>query len=137
MIRTYTELCSLKTFEERIKYLLIGGNVGEETFGHDRYLNQMFYNSELWRSIRRKVILRDNGFDLGVTGHDIAGLIIVHHINPIFVDDIVNRSDYLINPEYLISVSNLTHKAIHYGDLSLLPTPCVERTPFDTCPWRK
>lgn len=138
MIRTYTELCSFKTFEERFEYLELGGTVGEETFGHDRYLNQMFYSSDLWKSVRRNIILRDNGFDLGVDGYEIRGLITVHHINPITIEDIVNHSSILIDPENLITTAfATTHKAIHYGNRDILPKDFVERTPFDTCPWKK
>ena len=136
IIRTYSELITLPTFEERFAYLKLNGIVGEETFGHDRYLNQMFYRSQEWLSIRDYVIVRDNGCDLGVEGHEIYGSILIHHMNPITMDDIVNRTKYLLDPEYLISTVKLTHDAIHYGDESLLPKQFVERTPYDTCPWR-
>ena len=136
-IKTYSELILLPTFEERFHYLRLGGKVGEETFGFDRYLNQMFYQSPEWRSVRRAVIVRDNGCDLGIWDREIQGLITVHHLNPISVDDILNRTEILLNPEYLISVSDLTHKAIHYGDERLLITAPVERRPNDTCPWRR
>lgn len=137
MIRTYTELSKLKTFKERYEYLKIGGKVGEDTFGFDRYLNQMFYKTDEWRSARDAVIVRDCGCDLGVEGHEIYGKIIVHHMNPITMEDIVNRSDFLINPEYLITTVHSTHNAIHYGDESLLPIVPVERTKGDTCPWKR
>ena len=136
-IRTYSELIKLPTFEERFEYLKLKGNVGVETFGYDRYLNQNFYKSSLWRSIRNKVILRDMGCDLGVKGYEIYGKIIIHHMNPITADDIEESSTYLMNPEYLICVSNDTHQAIHYGDRNLLQERTfVERKPNDTCPWR-
>ena len=137
MIRTYTELSKLQTFEERYRYLKLGGLVGEETFGYDRYLNQIFYNSDEWKAIRREVILRDNGLDLGVPGFKIHGRIIIHHMNPITKDDILRRSKFLLDPEFLISTVDNTHKAIHYGDESLLPLPPVERTRYDTCPWKR
>lgn len=137
MIRTYTELSKLKTFKERYEYLKIGGKVGEDTFGFDRYLNQVFYKTPEWRSARDKVIVRDCGCDLGVEGHEIYGKIIVHHMNPITMEDIVKRSDFLINPEYLITTVHSTHNAIHYGDESLLPIVPVERTKGDTCPWKR
>lgn len=135
-IRTYSELILLPTFEERFRYLKLDGRVGEETFGLDRYLNQIFYTSDEWRKIRRDVIIRDNGCDLGILDREIQGLITVHHLNPISVEDILNRTEILLNPEYLISVSDITHKAIHYGDERLLITAPVERRPNDTCPWR-
>lgn len=136
IIRTYSELITLPTFEERYRYLKIGGKVGEETFGFERYLNQAFYKSEEWKSIRRQVIIRDNGCDLGISGREIPNHIIVHHMNPISIDDILSRSDFLLNPEYLICVLKQTHDAIHYGDESLLIKAPVERTKNDTCPWR-
>lgn len=135
-IRTYSELIKLPTFEERYEYLKLGGAVGQETFGFDRYLNQMLYKTPEWISARNYVISRDNGCDLGVEGYDIYGKVMVHHMNPITVNDIVNRLDYVLNPEYLISSSMLTHNAIHYGDEKLLPQAPVERTKNDTCPWR-
>lgn len=135
-IRTYTELMKLKTFEERFEYLKLGGVVGEETFGFDRYINQMLYKKPEWISTRNLVIARDMGCDLGVEDYDIVGKVIVHHMNPITVDDIVNRLDYVLNPEYLISSSMMTHNAIHYGSEELLPKPPVVRTKNDMCPWR-
>lgn len=135
-IRTYSELIKLPTFEERYRYLRIGGRVGEETFGFDRYLNQMFYTSNEWRDIRDHVIIRDNGCDLGIPDREISGRILVHHMNPITVEDVVKRSKYLLDPEYLISTIKNTHDAIHYGDESLLFTGPIERRPNDTCPWR-
>lgn len=135
-MRTYRELSRLKTFDERFEYLKLNGFVGEETFGYDRYLNQMLYKSPEWRSLRRDIIIRDNGCDLGLEGYDIQGMIIVHHMNPISVDDLKDFSSDVINPEYLICVSSLTHKAIHYSDKSLIPQMPVERRPGDTCPWK-
>lgn len=137
MIRTYTELVQLPTFEERFEYLKLKGNVGNDTFGYDRYLNQNFYRSSIWRSIRHKIILRDMGCDLAIDGREIYGKIIIHHMNPITVNDIEESSIYLMNPEYLICVSNDTHQAIHYGDRNLLrEQQLVERKPYDTCPWK-
>ena len=135
-IRTYSELCQLSTFEERFDYLRLNGSVGKDTFGFDRYLNQQFYRSSEWKHIRDQVILRDNGCDLGVEGYEIRGRILIHHINPISVEDIHTMSDLLMNPEYLICVSHRTHNAIHYGDESLIITAPIERTQNDTCPWR-
>lgn len=137
-IRTYSELITIPTFMERFEYLRLDGRVGEETFGFDRYLNQLFYKSEEWRDLRDYIIIRDNACDLGMDGHDISNQrILVHHMNPICKEDILNRSEYLLNPEYLICTSKNTHDAIHYGDGSLLITAPVERTPFDTCPWKQ
>lgn len=135
-IRTYSELITIPTFEERYKYLKIGGKVGEETFGFERYLNQEFYKSHEWQSIRRQVIVRDLGCDLGIEGREIHGKIIVHHMNPITIDDIIEASDFLLNPEYLICTLKSTHDAIHYGDESLLIKAPVERMKNDTCPWK-
>jgi hypothetical protein len=137
MIRTYSELMSLPTFEERYQYLRIGGKVGEDTFGFDRYLNQIFYKSDEWKSVRNEIIVRDCGCDLGMSDREIFGRIYIHHMNPITKEDILSRSDYLLNPEYLICTSKLTHDAIHYGDESLLITAPVERRKNDTCPWKR
>ena len=136
-IRTYSELITLPTFEERFRYLQLGGKVGEDTFGHDRYLNQMFYTSDEWRRIRRDVIVRDNGCDLGIQDREIHGLIIIHHMNPITIKDIINRSEFLLNPEYLISTVKNTHDAIHFSDERILITDPIERRPNDTCPWKR
>ena len=136
IIRTYSELITIPTFEERYRYLRLGGRVGEETFGFDRYINQAFYKSKEWQSIRDYVITRDMGCDLEMEGREIPGLILIHHMNPITVEDIVNKSDYLLDPEYLICTLKATHDAIHYGDESLLMTGPIERRPNDTCPWR-
>lgn len=137
IIRTYSELITLPTFEERFQYLKLGGKVGEETFGFDRYLNQIFYNSREWKDIREHVILRDNGCDLGMLDREIRDRILVHHMNPVDVNDILRRSEFLLDPEYMISTCKLTHDAIHYGDESLLITAPIERTKYDTCPWRR
>lgn len=136
MIRTYSELSSFKTFKERFEYLKLDGTVGKDTFGFDRYLNQKFYKSKEWERVRDIVIVRDNGCDLGVEGYDIHSRIYIHHMNPLKVDDILNRSDYLLNPEYLICVTMNTHNAIHYSDDSILMTGPIVRTPNDTCPWK-
>lgn len=136
-MRCYTELSKLQSFEERFAYLQLDGTVGEETFGFDRYLNQNFYrHSKEWKSVRNRVIIRDNGCDLGCEDHDIAGRVIIHHMNPIQTNDIIHGTELLLNPEYLICVSHDTHNAIHYGDIELLPKPFVIRKPGDTCPWR-
>ena len=136
-IRTYSELIALPTFEERFRYLKLNGRVGEETFGFDRYLNQIFYNSAEWKSIRDFVITRDMGCDLGIPDREIFGKILVHHMNPIDQKDIIRRSDFLLDPEYLICTIKNTHDAIHFGDEDLLITVPKERTKYDTCPWRK
>lgn len=135
-IRTYSELSRLTTFKERYEYLRLDGKVGEETFGFDRYLNQIFYKSSEWKSIRDFVIVRDNGCDLGIGGYEIHGKILIHHMNPISPEDIAKWSDFLLNPEYLITTVLSTHNAIHYGDESLLITVPIERTKNDTCPWK-
>ena len=135
-IRTYSELIKIPTFKDRFEYLQLDGKVGEETFGFDRYLNQIFYKSPEWKAVRDFVIIRDQGCDLAMEGHEIFGRILVHHMNPIRIEDIVNRSKYLIDPEYLICTIKNTHDAIHYGDGSLLITGPIERTKNDTCPWR-
>lgn len=137
MIRTYTELSKLQSFKERYQYLQLNGFVGLDTFGYDRYLNQNFYRSREWKSIRDQVIIRDNGCDLGVEGYEIHGRMYIHHMNPILIADIEDRTEFLLNPEYLITTTHNTHNAIHYGDESLLILPPVERTPNDTCPWKK
>lgn len=136
-IRTYSELILIPTFEERYKYLRLGGKVGEETFGFDRYLNQIFYKDPEWLRVRDDVIFRDNGCDLGIEGREIYGRVLVHHINPITKDDIIDRSHKLFDLENLICTSKLTHDAIHYGDDSILLKDPIERMPNDTCPWRR
>lgn len=135
-MRTYTQLIKLPTFEERFEYLKLDGTVGEDTFGFDRYLNQIFYRSPEWKRVRDEVIIRDNGCDLGIPGHEIYGRILIHHMNPIAVKDILDRADILLNPEYLISTVHRTHNAIHYGNINLLPKGPIVRTPNDTCPWK-
>lgn len=137
MIRTYSELILLPTFEERFKYLKLNGSVGADTFGFDRYLNQQFYRSEEWKRIRGDVILRDNGCDLGVDGYQIFGRVLIHHLNPIRKEDIQSLSEFLMNPEYLICTTHRTHNALHYGDESLLTTSPIKRFKNDTCPWRQ
>lgn len=136
MIRTYSELIALPTFEERFKYLQLNGSVGVDTFGFDRIFNQTFYRSQEWKSIRDRIIIRDNGNDLGVDGYYIYGKIIIHHMNPIKLSDIVDMTEYLTNPEFLIATSLQTHNAIHYGDENLLQKSPVVRTKNDTCPWK-
>lgn len=135
-IRTYSELIEISTFEERYKYLNLDGTVGEETFGFDRYINQEFYRSYEWCKIRDFVIIRDNGCDLAIDDREIFGKIYVHHMNPITINDILNKSKFLLDPEYLICTSKTTHDAIHYGDSNLLITMPTERRKNDTCPWR-
>ena len=135
-IRTYSELIKLPTFEERYRYLKLNGRVGVDTFGFDRYLNQVFYRSQRWKNVRDYVIIRDNGCDLGIEGREIRERIMVHHMNPLTLKDIMDESDLLIDPEFLISTMHNTHNAIHYGDESLLLTMPAERTKNDTCPWR-
>ena len=138
-IRTYSELIQIPTFLERYRYLKLGGKVGEETFGWERYLNQHFYNSVEWRAFRRDIIIRDNGCDLADPDHEFGEgeKVIIHHMNPIDMSDIVFQTQYLMNPEFVISVRKKTHDAIHYGDESLLlDYEPVIRQPNDTCPWR-
>jgi len=137
IIRTYSELSKLKTFEERYNYLRLDGTVCEETFGFDRYINQIFYKSKEWKLIRNFVIVRDKGFDLGVEGYEIHGRILIHHINPISKSDFEKKSDFLLNPEYLITTMHSTHNAIHYGDYNLLNCNLVVRIKNDTCPWKQ
>lgn len=134
-IKTYSELRRIDTFEERFEYLKLGGTVGHSTFGFDRYLNQAFYTSREWKDIRRNVILRDNGCDLGIPGYEINGALLIHHINPMKVDDVVHREEWILDPEFLITTTQNTHNAIHYGDSSLLRTKFVERKPGDTRLW--
>lgn len=137
MTRFYTELSQIKTFQERYDYLQLGGSVGKETFGFDRFINQNFYRSQEWKSIRDYVIVRDNGCDLGIDGYEIYGKIYIHHMNPILLKDFETKSEFLLDPEYLICATHQTHNAIHYGDESLLVTAPIERSVNDTCPWRK
>lgn len=137
MIRTYSELSTLTSFKDRFRYLKLDGAVGEATFGFDRYLNQLFYRSQRWRKIRDEVIVRDCGCDLGIEGYEIYKYAMIHHMNPITAKDIQDESEYLLNSEYLITTTQRTHNAIHYGDEDLLLTMPVERTQNDTCPWRR
>lgn len=134
--RTYSELIQFSTFEERFKYLSLDGQVGEETYGFDRWMNQTFYRSPEWKQIRNHVIVRDSGCDLGILGREIRERIIVHHMNPIMVHDIQFATEYLLNPEFLICTTHNTHQAIHYGDERLLISEPIVRTPNDTCPWK-
>jgi hypothetical protein len=136
--RCYSELITLPTFEERFKYLKLDGRVGADTFGFDRHLNQMVYQKDpRWKNARDLVIIRDNGCDLGVEGREIYGKIIVHHMNPITVDDILNDREWIFDPEFLICTVHNTHNAIHYGDESLLTLGPTVRTQHDTCPWKR
>lgn len=136
-MRTYSELIQIPTHLERFRYLKLQGEVGKDTFGFDRYLNQIFYHSKEWRHIRDLVIVRDSGCDLAVPGYEIHGRVYIHHMNPVIVRDILDISGFLINPEYLICVTFDTHNAIHYGSEQSLRTIPQERFPNDTCPWRK
>ena len=146
-IKTYSELITLPSFEERFRYLQLDGQVGKETFGYDRYLNQVLYNSQEWRRFRHEIIIRDNACDLAHEDHEITSWrdesgrihgqkIIIHHINPITVDDVVNRRSIVFDPENTITTILSTHNAIHYGDESLLPKAPIERNKNDMCPWR-
>lgn len=136
-IKCYSESILLPTFQARYQYLRLNGEVGKETFGFDRYMNQFFYRSPEWRRVRDFVISRDEGCDLGIPGREIFGRVIIHHMNPIRPEDIRNRSELLLNPEYLITTIHDTHLAIHYGDEHLLLQEPVERRPNDTCPWKR
>lgn len=137
-IRTYSELIIIPTFEERFRYLKLDGVVGAETFGFDRYLNQMFYQrDEEWLEVRDYVIIRDNGCDLAMPDREIKSRILVHHMNPITKEDILLRSKFLLDPEYLICTVKNTHDAIHFSNEDLLLKDPIERTRYDTCPWRK
>lgn len=138
MTRRYSDLIALPTFEERFKYLQLLGKVGDETFGFERYLNQVFYRSDEWKRIRDDVIIRDNGCDLAIPERSIMSkFIVIHHMNPVTLDDIREMSPNLINPEFLICTTDVTHRAIHYGDFNSLIRDPIVRTPNDTCPWRK
>lgn len=134
-IRTYSELSQLSTFEERYQYLKLDGIVGENTFGFDRWINQEFYRSWQWKSIRNAVIVRDNGCDLGVPGYEIHRGLLVHHMNPVLMNDILHGEEWILDPNYLITTSHRTHNAIHYGDESLLPREPVKRKFGDTKLW--
>ena len=135
--KTYSELCRLDAFRDRYLYLKLSGSVGESTFGFDRYLNQLLYKSDEWKQCRRDIIIRDNGCDLGCKGFDIHGKILVHHINPITIEDIINRNPKVFDPENLITTTHNTHLAMHYGDEDLLVQNLVERSKNDMCPWKQ
>ena len=135
-IRRYSELIRIPTFEERFEYLRLDGQVGADTFGSDRYLNQILYKSPEWKKIRDEIIIRDQCCDLAMPGYDIYGPVLIHHLNPITKEDILSRTDLLLNPEYLVCTIQSTHNAIHYGDVNLLITNPIERKPNDTCPWK-
>ena len=137
MIRTFSELSNLKTFEERYEYLKLGNIVGDSTFGFDRYINQILYKSSRWKKTRDSVIIRDNGCDLGIDGREIYDKILVHHMNPISVEDVTLERDYIFDPEFLISTSTNTHNAIHYGNQQTLIKMPIERRKNDTCPWKE
>jgi hypothetical protein len=134
-IRTYSELCTYNLFENRFEYLKLNGAVGRSTFGFDRYINQKFYKSHEWRQTRQNVILRDNGCDLGVLGYEIGGSLLIHHLNPMDYDDVIRGEDWLFDPEYLITTTQNTHNAIHYGTDKLLPKVVASRTRHDTKLW--
>lgn len=136
-IKSYFEMLSFSTYEERLKYLQLNSNVGEDTFGFDRYLNQQLYKSKEWRDFRQKIILRDNGCDLGIQGHEIPCKVLIHHINPLTKDDILKRDPSIFDPNNVISVTLETHNAIHYGMYIPRSSIVLERSPNDTCPWRK
>lgn len=135
-IKTYSEMCKFPTFIERFNYLKLNGKVGIETFGFDRYLNQILYSSQEWKRFRRQVIIRDNGCVFGLEGYDIVGRLIVHHINPITLEQIEQRDPMVFSMENVVCVTHNVHEAIHYGDESLLPTDPIVRKPNDTCPWK-
>ena len=135
-IRTYSELITIPTFEERFEYLQLKGSVGKDTFGYDRYLNQVLYRSPEWKRLRNQIIIRDNGCDLACDGYDVYGKVLIHHLNPITVEDVLTRSRKVFDPDNLVCVSHSTHNAIHYGDVDLLVTGPIIRTKNDTCPWR-
>lgn len=135
-IKTYSELITIPTFEERFEYLQLKGSVGKDTFGYDRYLNQVLYRSPEWKRLRNQIIIRDNGCDLACDGYDVYGKVLIHHLNPITVEDVLARSRRVFDPDNLVCVSHSTHNAIHYGDVDLLVTGPIIRTKNDTCPWR-
>lgn len=135
-IRTYSELITIPTFEERFEYLQLKGSVGKDTFGYDRYLNQVLYRSPEWKRLRNQIIIRDCGCDLACEGYDIYDKVLIHHLNPITVEDVLARSRKVFDPDNLVCVSHNTHNAIHYGDMDLLVTGPIIRTKNDTCPWR-
>ena len=135
-IKTYSELITLPTFEERFEYLQLKGSVGKDTFGYDRHLNQVLYRSPEWKRLRNQIIIRDAGCDLACDGYDIYDKVLIHHLNPITVEDVLARSRKVFDPDNLVCVSHNTHNAIHYGDMDLLVTGPIIRTKNDTCPWR-
>lgn len=135
-IKTYSELIAIPTFEERFEYLRLKGSVGKDTFGYDRYLNQVLYRSPEWKRLRNQIIIRDDGCDLACDGYDVYGKVLIHHLNPITVEDVLARSRKVFDPDNLVCVSHNTHNAIHYGDVDLLVTGPITRTKNDTCPWR-
>ena len=135
-IKTYSELITIPTFEERFEYLQLKGSVGKDTFGYDRYLNQVLYRSPEWKRLRNQIIIRDGGCDLACDGYDIYDKVLIHHLNPITVEDVLARSRKVFDPDNLVCVSHNTHNAIHYGDMDLLVTGPIIRTKNDTCPWR-
>lgn len=135
-IRTYSELITIPTFEERFEYLQLKGSVGKDTFGYDRHLNQVLYRSPEWKRLRNQIIIRDCGCDLACEGYDIHSKVLIHHLNPITVEDVIARSRKVFDPDNLVCVSHNTHNAIHYGDVDLLVTGPIIRTKNDTCPWR-
>ena len=137
IIRCYKELSRIDNYEERFRYLKLVGQVGESTFGFDRYLNQIVYSSRKWKQVRNAVIIRDEGRDMGVEGYEIQGRIVIHHMNPISIEDAEKDGEFIYDPEFLICVAPITHNAIHYGDESLLPKDPIDRFPNDTCPWRR
>ena len=135
-IKTYSELITIPTFEERFEYLQLKGSVGKDTFGYDRHLNQVLYRSPEWKRLRNQIIIRDCGCDLACEGYDIHSKVLIHHLNPITVEDVIARSRKVFDPNNLVCVSHNTHNAIHYGDVDLLVTGPIIRTKSDTCPWR-
>lgn len=136
-IKTYSQAIAIPSFVDRFEYLKLNGKVAVETFGFNRYLNQTLYRSPEWKRFRREIIVRDNGYDLGCEGYEIHGKILIHHLNPLIMEDIVNRDPCIFDPENVICTSLDTHNAIHYGDQSLLQTGPIVRTPNDTCPWKR
>lgn len=134
--KTYSELITLKTFEERFEYLRLNCRVGESTFGSKRYLNQILYKTAKWLSVRDRVIVRDGGCDLGIEGREILSKILVHHIEPITIDDVINHNPKVFDEDNLITISHITHEAVHYGNEDLLMKDPIERTKNDTCPWK-
>ncbi len=135
MNKSYSDLSQFRTFDERFEYLKLSGGVGRSTFGFDRYLNQTFYRSIEWKNVREYVIVRDNGCDLGVSGYEIHSEILIHHMNPMTVEDIIHNNDWMLNPEYLITTTHNTHNSIHFGGKNLYPKVVIERSPRDTKLW--